>query len=814
VTVFIRVVLVTAALLLIAAIGLSLALPSLVDRQVSGEAVVSGLDAPVRVVRDGNGVPYIHAETFDDVLLGQGFVAGQDRLFQLEIAKRAANGRLAEVLGAGNNNAILDLDREARTIGFSRIAAKQDAILSNNSRASLDAYLKGLNAYIRDHRDTHPAEFTLSGFAAEEWSTTDLLAVAYFLGWGSAANFDAELVAYRVIEAVGAQRFAQIAPLVINPDDDGRVVNRPVQSAAVPISARKVQALARLPDWTRSGWREQGHGGSNNWAMSGAKAGQSAAVITNDPHLDSRNLPGPWHPVGLITPDHRVVGVSAGLPGITIGRNANIAFGVTNAYADAIDLYIETLDPLNPDNYLEGDASIALEKISETIRIRDEAAPGGFRDEQMIVRATRRGPIITDHADRGTGKAHLSVRWASAEYMDGDLGLDGLMLASTVDEALAAIERTRIVSLNFVVGDVSGRVARRASGVVPIRLSGDGMVPLRVTDGTDNWAGRIPASEMPGEIDPPRGWTGSANHMTAPVDYPYTYTTYASPPWRYARMKELFAKPKVSAQDAWAAQYDVLNPYARDLAPVFAEALAAAEEDEALREIGAILGAWDHRDDPQELAPTLFQEIARHLARQTFVDEMGEEATAAYLSNWYVWQARFAQLVKEGTSPWFDDTRTSQVEDLPQLIRRATSAAIDRLERDYGADRDGWRWGAVHTISFQSPLRQDGLAGTLSGNRTVEMAGSGETLLRALYPYDDPFASKWFASLRMTADLADPDKVRAVLPGGVVGRTFHPHLANQTDSWMNEDASEYWWFSQEAIEANAQSTLMLVPRGR
>lgn len=803
-----RAIIVVVLLIILAAGAAWLLVPGWTDRKVSGELEIPALEAPVRVVRDANAVPYIYAETLPDALVAQGFVAGQDRLFQLEMAKRAATGRLAEALGAGPDDAVLKLDREARVIGFYRIADRQEAILSVQSRAALMAYLEGLNTYIKDHADTHPIEFRLAGFEPQLWTTTELLAVAYFLGWGSAANFDGELIAQQVINAVGKEKFAEIAPLVTNPDDEVQ----PFDNATGKSATRWEGPTAQLASWIKRGWREQGHGGSNNWAMSGAKAGTKAAIVTNDPHLDSRSLPGPWHPVALITPEHRIVGVSAGLPGITIGRNERLAFGVTNAYADAVDLYVETLDPQNPENYLEGETSIPFERITEIIDIKDESAANGVRQERLVVRTTKRGPLITDHQDRGTGEAHLSVRWASAQYMDGDLGLDTLMLAKTIEEALEKIGRTRVASLNFIVGDVTGRVARRASGVAPIRLRGDGMAPFPICDGVDNWGERIPAAEMPGEVDPERGWTGTANHMTAPRDYPYTYTTYASPPYRYRRMRELFAAKQVSAEDAWAAQYDITNVYARKLAPIFAAALAEAEQED-LRALGEELAGWDHLDEASAIAPTLFQETARQLAQLTFEDEMGPEATAAYLSNWYVWQNRFEVMVKDGTSPWFDDTRTDEVEGLPAMIRRAGAAALERLTDSYGKDRANWAWGKVHTITFQGPLRQSGFLGDLNGNSTVAMAGSGETLLRALYPYDDPFGSKWFASLRMTADLNDNEKVRAVLPGGVVGRSFNAHLNDQTDAWFRQDAETYWWFSDAAIEANAKATLTLNPKG-
>ncbi len=780
-------------------------LPGLNDRQTKGELALPGLKAPVRVIRDEYATPYIYAESIEDALRAQGFVAGQDRLFQLETSKRAATGRLAEIFGAGENDAVLNLDREARVIGFHRLAARQEDMLSPAARRSLEAYLEGLNAYVVSRHNTHPIEFKLAGFDPEIWTVTDLLAVTFYLGWASSANFDAELIAHQVIQSVGTQAFQQIAPLTVNPDD----LTRLTESRAIGTTLHRWAGATAAPaEWTTGGWRQQGFGGSNNWAISGAKAGSPAAIVTNDPHLDSRILPGPWHPVGLITPTMRVVGVSAGLPGVVIGRNDHVAFGVTNAYADAVDLYVETLDPDNADHYLEGDQSFPFETITETIRIKDSAADDGFRDFPIVVRLTRRGPLITDHnPELGSGFV-LSMRWATAEFMGSELGLDSLMTARTIEDALTAIESVRVVSLNFVVGDVTGRIARRASGVAPIRLRGDGMSPFHIVDGVDNWGGRIPPERMPGEIDPERGWTGSANHMTASANYPFVYTTFASPAFRYRRMQGLFENPRITAADSWAAQYDTLNLFARDIAPILSDALAEAEDAE-LRDLGEILANWDYRDDYRELAPTLFQEVVRQLAQLTFEDELGPDATAAYLSNWYIWQERFNAMVQAGDSNWFDDTRTQEIEDLSAMVRRAGKAALERLTSANGTNRSKWRWGEVHQLRFRGPLRREGLVGRLTGNRNVSMSGSGETLMRALYPYSEPFDSKWFASLRMTADLNDPEKVRAVLPGGAVGRTFNPHLADQMAHWANENAEIYWWFSDEAIEANAESVLLL-----
>lgn len=793
------------ALLLIVGAGAWLLGPRLLDRQTSGTLTLDVLEAPVTVRRDARGVPYIYAQSLPDALRAQGFVVGQDRLFQIELMKRAAQGRLAEIFGVGPDDVILNRDQQSRVIGFRRIAQRQAQVLSAADRALLEAYLEGLNAYIGQHQDDHPIELRLAHVTPERWTVVDALSVLFFTAWSSSANFDAELVAQGLLERLGPDGLAAIAPLAINPDDPD-----PQTRAFAPEHGRQYATATDFGFWTGpQSWVSTGVGGSNNWAISSARSGASAAIVTNDPHLDVRDLPGFWHPVGIITPDIRAVGVSNGLGGIIIGRNDHIAFGVTNAYADAVDVYIETQDPNNPEHYLEGRRSVPFEHVEEIIRVADDAAEGGFREVRLDVRLTRRGPVISDHGMVSRSNAVYSLRWASAEALSPELGLTGLMSARNVDEAMAAVADIRTVSLNFVVGDDTGRVARRASGAVPIRLRGNGMTPF-VVDGEDNWGGFIPAEQMPGELDPSRGWTGSANHMTAPRDYPYVYTTYVAPSYRYRRIQQLLSAPRITADGAWRAQYDTLNLFAQDVRDPLAQALAQSD-DADVASFARTLSEWDLHDSVDSIAPTIFQETIRQLARLTFEDELGEELTSDYLDALYVWHERFRAMVLSGASPYFDDVRTPETEDLPALIRRAGAAARDALTERYGADQSRWTWGAVHPIAFRGPMRLTGLAGQLAGNRSVPMPGSAETLLRAMYPYNRPYEVYWSASLRMTADLNDPNKVRAVLPGGVVGRTLNPLLNDQVDAWRDGDEQNYWWFSDQAIAEHTRSTLTLSP---
>lgn len=759
--------------------------------QTSGEMTLPALDAPVTVVRDGNGVPYIRAESFRDVIRAQGFVVAQDRLFQLETVKRAALGRLSELFG----DATLIADTDSRVIGFHRIAQDHWRVLNDENKQMLSDFANGMNAYITLHADDHPWEFRLVGAQAEPWSETDLLAMMLLYAWENGANFYAEIATQSLVEAVGPERAAEIAPLTINPDEPRRASASSARYGSLGLDPGAV-------DWARIFRQSAGIGGSNAWAVSGARSPGGAAVVANDPHVDVRNLPGFWHPVGLITPDWRAVGVNAGLPGISAGRNERLAWGVTNGYADVVDLYVETPDPADASRYMEGKQSLPFREVQETIKVK-----GG--DEHVItVRFTGRGPVISDHDWTPFSENLISVRWAVAEYPQADLGIKAGIQAQSVDEAIAAWSEHRMFGFSLVLGDADGRTARLSTGAAPIRIRGDGSAPF-VVDRQDNWTGLIPAPEMPRYVDPDQGWAGSANQYVQPNDYPYHFTTFASPGWRYERLQQLLAGTgEISVQEHYDAQRDNKNVFAESVAPIMAAALA---EDEATAPLAAILREWDHSDVLDSAAPTVFQATYRHFARRVFGDDLGD-ATEGYLNSWYVWQQRLHAIVLEGDSAWgswFDDAGTPQRETRDDLFRLAGQDAIAELTEAYGADADSWHWADVRSMRRTGPLRLGGLLGRLTGNRTYPQSGSGETLNRALFGFSESgFDPRWSVSLRMVADLGDPDKVLAVLPGGVVGRTRHPLLDNQIEAFR-EGSPEYLWFSDAMIGQNAESKLTL-----
>lgn len=772
------------------------------DYQVSGQMKLAGLTASVTVRRDEKGMAYIHARNMDDAVMAHGFVTAQDRLFQMELTRRVAQGRLSEFAGEKTR----ELDMRMRTIGFFRSAQRHAAILAPEPRRLLQRYVDGVNAYIDTRKETYHLEFKLVGIEPEKWTIADSLALAYLLSWNSAANLKTEITAQMLVDAIGYEKAGTLFPLNLNPDD-------PVDRVRDEYPGSVLQKQAGIASDPRLGAYLSGGPlkiGSNSWAVSPRFSHSGKPILANDPHLDARILPGPWYPCALITPDLRLVGAGfPGLGGMMVFRNDHVAVGITNAYGDAQDLYVETIDPENPDHYLEGAASIPFQVLEEKLFIKDKEAPGDMRAENVQIRLTARGPVLSDvFAELKTDKV-FSLRWAPFETIQPEIGLNRMLHAGSAAEIRAALKDLNIVMLNYVYADTGGNIGWQTTGKLPIRRHKDGTLPYGVSGDDDNWKGWIPFEAMPHENNPEKGWIGTCNHYTPRGDYPFYYSSYAAPSFRYRRLKQLLGRPGVKTpEDHWQYQRDTLNIMAKTVAPMMAAALKKHPET---AEMGRILSAWNFRDNADQAAPAIFQATYRRFALMTFQDELGQNLARAMLGNWYFWQERLVKMVQENDSIWFDDIATKHVtETRDDLFYQAAANAAKALSAEMGSSPENWRWGKIHTIEHVSPIRREGIGKGWLGSGKLPASGSPQTLLRNLYDFNQPFEVVISDSMRMVVDLGDPDKVLAVLPGGVCGRLFHPHTKDQIRPFMSGE-KVYWWFSDDAIEAHTRHTLRLNP---
>lgn len=762
--------------------------------QVDGELVFNALEAPVEVYRDEYGIPYIFADSYADLIRAQGYVAAQDRILPAELYRRLVSGRLAEVLG----EAALDSDIRARVSSYYRAAERHVPLLSESSRNFLQWYVDGTNAFIRNGQDL-PLELQLMGLLPlEPWTLTDALAIYYFGGSIHGTNLREELLSQAILDELGEDALAALRPVNINPDR-----TREPQKTGWETGGAGELAFSGLADYVEG---VAPLFGSNNWAVAPTKSSSGRAILTSDPHLDSRQLPGFMLPVGLFSPGINAIGITlAGMPGMIVGRTDHVAFGATNAYGDSQDTYLEAADPEDADRYLEGTASKAFALHTETIQVKEE---GELRDHTLTIRSTPRGPVISDHAVFGIrGEQLVSARWATAEQQNAEIGVDRFLTASNADEFEQAIYDIDLVFFNFVFADSEGNIGQRASGLIPTRITG-GAAPLPATT-VDNWNGFIPKEEMPGNRNPSRQWLGTANNDTRGDAYPYYYASQFAPHYRYTRMSEVLdGKDKISPNQSWELTLDTHNTLARKLAPEFARWL---EQDSETRQLAELLASWDYSDDSDSVGATVFHVVYEAMAVLTFEDEMSPELHKQFMRSRYFWQQRLDDALLAGSPGWFDDTRTPEIEGAADIVRLAGHKALVQLRETLGPDSQSWRWGDASRLVFVSPLRKQGPGRDLLGGGEYEGRGSHETLNRGGYRVDKfPYSIAFIASARFVADFADDEKVMAVIPAGNVARQGHPWMTSQLESYV---AGHWipWWRSREKVLEHAEHRLVLQP---
>ncbi len=770
--------------------------------QSEGELELDGLTAPVTVTRDQFMIPYIHASSMDDALLAQGFLTAQARTFQIQLYRLLALGRLSEVFGeAAINNDIL-----IRLIDIEGLAAKQTNALDQQARRYYQQYVNGVNTYLKDFRHEHPIEVELLGFEPESWSLQDIVAIQLFQSWANGSAWKTDLINLQLIDEVGAERAQQIAQITINPEDGSRAV---ADLATTHVNNKDDVVLSTL-EWL-SELPNAMNAGSNAWATGNRLSKNGKPILANNPHLPVGNLPGFWMPMAIFTPELKVAGVHApGSPGIGVGRNNHIAWGATVGGSDGADIYVEQLDSQNPDHYLQGQKSLPLSVRTTNLRIKDRDSDYGYRTQTVRMRSTPRGPLISDHVLAYTGGRALSLRWAARQTLSNpSLGSDRLLYAKDTEEAQQAM-RLFPGALSHIAADDQGNIARVSSGRVPIRSLGDGAKPVEISAlvelDHDNWRGLIPSDEMPKQINPVSDWVGTANHRIIAQDYPYQYSKNFASSWRYRRIQQFFSsRDRVDVNDHWTLINDVKNLLAEHLAPRYVQTLQNSHAD-----LAKVLQQWDKFDHADKAAPALFQAITKHLAQQTFADELSPELWQQIFDTPYFWQERLVDMLLNNNHPWFDDQSTPEIETAADILARAIELAVSELRTKMGSDISAWQWGDIHTITFNSPVIPGKLMARLFGAGTHPIDGSGETLNRSAFKPSLGYDTAINDSVRLVVDLSDKDKLLAVIPGGVSARYFDPHLDTQTQSWLSGEAHPIY-FSPQTAKQVAVSELVLIP---
>jgi len=772
--------------------------------QTSGKVAVASLSAPVQVLRDKWGVPHVYAQNEHDLFFAQGYVQAQDRLWQMEFNRRVGSGKLSAVLGPKT----LDIDRFMRTFGLRRAAEKDWEELDEDSRAVLQAYAEGVNAYIESHRGRLPVEFTLLGIKPEPWTPVDSLTFGKLMTFNLGGNHRLELLRASFISKFGEDITQQLLP--VYGADKPLIVPSGVQSYA-GLGETYLEGLTAVdailgepgPVW-----------GSNNWVVHGSRTATGQPLLANDTHLNL-GMPNIWYENGLHGGRFESVGFTfAGVPGVVLGHNAHIAWGVSNLNPDVQDFYIEKLnDPEHPTQSEFKGQWEDLKTVSETIQIK--------KREPLTVNVliTRHGPIMNDVMSGDLKDAPpMALRWTGLEGSRLFQAIIQINLATNWDQFRQALSHWDMPGQNFVYADVEGNIGYQATGRTPIRPAGDqGLMPVIGWTGEHEWQGFVPFEEMPSVLNPPAGFIATANNKIVGDDYPYELAYDWDPGYRAQRITDLLkADDSITVEDMQTIQADTYSLPAEALAHYLLAVQPVNDlEARALKEVET----WDWHYETDRSGAAVYQVWYWFLLKNTLDDDLGADAAGQYLAGNYERHGTFQlpmmiKLMAQADEPWFDDKTTSAVETRDDIVRRSLTDSVAWLSERYGNDPAQWTWGRLHTMTFvEAPLGQSGirLLEKIFNSSATPARGDNFTVNAGSFRYGNPFVMVHGSSQRDIMDLSDLGNSLSIHATGQSGLIFHPHRSDFISLWQGVTYHPML-FTREKIDANTEAVLTLEPR--
>ena len=733
---------------------------------VSGAFAVGGVTEPVRIVRDRWGVPHIYARNEHDLFFAQGFVQAQDRLFQMDLWRRSVQGRVSEVLGLN----FVERDAATRRVQYRGDPAAEWASYGPGVKAIAEAFVGGINAWVQEARVRVPEEFTVAGWLPEAWNPEDLLnRTDAFLSAGA----DADVFRARLVGALGPERadawFPAASPYRIPPGLDAGSV-RPAVGEALRRAGTAPFFLGLAAPVTAA---ERG-AGSNAWAVTGVRSATGAPLLASDPHR-ALAQPSLRYLVHLNAPGWNVIGAtSPWLPGVVIGHNERMAWGMTALPADVADVYVERMNPSNPHQVQDRGRWVDTTVVPDPIVMKGQTKPFPFEREY-----TPNGVIVATDSER-----HLAfaVKWSGTEPgTAGELAALALDRAQSSAEFLASLARWKLPAVDVVYASADGAAGRQSAGLLPRRLGWDGALPAPGWTGAHAWRGWRRLDEMPREPAPGAGGVlVSANQNAA----------------RTNRLGELFADARrYTVDDFKRFQLDTTAWNAGQLVPLLAPLGAAEGEAEAARRQ---LVQWDRRMAVDSQAAALYVFWEEALGRKLAESRLPADLLDDYL-------ARAGVPVAAVTKPsraWFDG---DPVAARDRLLLAALVTAVDRLKAA-SAERLS-SWGSLHTLTFRHPLAISQAARRRFNVGPFELAGYGETVMSTFPPREVTGG----ASFKQIVDLANWDRSIWTNAPGQSGAPGSRHFADLAGSWAT---GEYFPmpFSDAAVEAAGETTLTLTPR--
>jgi len=746
--------------------------------QITGTLKTPGLNEPVQVLRDEWGVAHIYAANQHDLFFAQGFVAAQDRLFQMELWKRSGQGRLAEVLGP----TALQRDINARRLQYRGDMKAEYESYAPDTKEILEAFTAGINAYIASRAGNPPFEFEIAGFKPEPWKPEDCL--NRMAAFSMTGNSFTELAHARMVSAVGVDKASQLFEF-----------DQPVQLDP----ARGINLAGLSPDLlkelvgsdTRIEFPVKAKEGSNNWTIAGALTNTGKPILANDPHRVIAE-PSLRYIVHLVAPGWDVIGAGEpALPGVALGHNQNIAWGFTIFGLDQQDLYLEELNPINRLQYRTNKGWRKMHVEKATFAVRGQAAVN------VDLKFTSHGPILWENGNRA-----LALRWVGAEPgTAGYLASLSVDRAQNWDEFEAAMPRWKVPSENIVYADTEGNIGEHSTGLAPLRKNWTGLLPVP-GNGRYEWSGFVPNDKLPHLSNPQAGFIATANHKMIPAGYPYKVGYEWAPRFRIERISETLGSArnngrKLSIEDVEKLQTDVLSLPALELIAIL-QSVGNNSDD-----LSQTMLKWDgvlaKDSGPAALYELWMQQLTREVARRA-----APAKHASLLQDWS--PAKVLHYLQHPSQEMFGDKPAAERN---QVVHAALEAAAARLRQMQGDDPAKWSWGNLHIVRFRHPLDRLSGADSIMDPAPTQRPGDDYTVNSTGFG-NDSFDQVSGASYREILDTSNWDQSVAVNSPGQSGQPGSKHYSDLVSIWAE---GKYFplTYSREAVEKAATDRMTLEP---
>lgn len=781
----------------------------------SGNITVEGLKQPVRVYFDDFGVPQVIAQNEEDVFFTMGYMHARDRLFQMDLSRRVAEGRLSEIFGSN----AMDFDKLFRTIGIARFCYSWYNNIDPKSKQMLESYTKGVNKFIETYYKNLPVEFDALNYRPEPWKPENSLMLARLMAWDLNIAWYTDYILGEVVTKAGIEKTADIFP-----DTNITIYKKPEPVAEDSTTNEETGSINYLKDvavlgkdlfTSNESYRKffninVSHTGSNSWVVSGDKSAYGKPMLANDPHL-ALQAPSRWYEMYLKGGDLEVRGMSfPGVPGIVIGNNRFISWGLTNLMNDDNDFVILTRDSSDNNKYIYNNQSHSLDSIVEKIYIKDSA------EVEYIVRTTKTGPVVSDLKTRGFAdyppnengplkNKLMTFLWTGYEQSDEVLCFYNLNKSKNWEDFKTALKSFNAPAQNFIFADINGNIGYHAAGKIPIRKTSDNNSYIFPNGAPVEWTGFIDFDKLPNVYNPKEGYIVTAN--TNPFEWlkessdsknpkelkdKYYISYLWEPASRFNRINSFIKSKTIFDFDDFRL---IQNSFESDYAKNIAQYIIAAYKNNTasnpdIQWCAERFKGWNGDMLPNESIGSVYNTFLVYLIKNTFNDELEDDVFTDFISIQNLPYRSLELILKQPENSWFDNINTTKKETRDDIIRLSLEQAIEYLKTKFtNPDINTWHWGELHKLKIRHPL---GIIEALDKTFNIgpyPVGGDQTSPNNTEYQFKNVIRDGNYnvvigASMKMIVNMADVDNVYTINSTGQSGQPIHQNYKDQTRMWL------------------------------